>query len=236
MTRGSRGPRRAVAGLGIILVILVILTTAGCAQHAPERVRSASVASHVALPPPATDGDMSVERALERRRSIRDFDSEELTTAQLGQLLWAGQGVTGPNGQRTAPSAGALFPLELYAVTARQVLHYLPDGHRAEVRTNTDLRAELADAALGQDVVSAAPVVIVVAAAPDRTRVRYGARATTFVDLEAGHAAENMLLQATAMGLGAVPIGAFDPERVASAVPLPPGQVALYLIPVGHPR
>lgn len=230
--RGSA--RRAGTRTAAVLLLTVLGTS--CASPAPDWVRPASVATTVALPAPATDGSMSLERALATRRSVREFGPQALTIGQLGQLLWAGQGLNDPGGKRTAPSAGALYPLELYAVTASEVLHYLPRGHRAEVRTGVDLRPQLASAAFGQEAVRSAPVVLVVAAAPARTRARYGARAAAFVELEAGHAAENVLLQATALGLGAVPIGALDSERVARAVPLPPGEVALYLIPVGHPR
>ena len=207
----------------------------GCASQAPGwvRARRARYGSPVALPPPAAVGTISLEQAIGRRRSRRAFRPDPLPIATIGQLLWAGQGVTGLDGKRAAPSAGALYPLELYAVTPGQILHYLPDGHRAQTRAVPDLRPGLKAAAFGQPHVAAAPVIIVVAAVPGRTQRKYGARAEAFVLLEAGHAAQNILLEATAHGLAAVPVGSFHPSKAATALALPAGQAVLYLIPVG---
>jgi hypothetical protein len=107
-------------------------------------------------------------------------------------------------------------------VTPSQVMHYLPQGHRAETRAVPDLRPGLKTAAFGQPHVGAAPVIIVVAAVPDRTQRKYGTRAEAFVQLEAGHAAQNILLQAAARGLAAVPVGSLDPSRAAVTLALPP--------------
>jgi SagB-type dehydrogenase family enzyme len=135
---------------------------------------------------------------------------------------------------RAAPSAGALYPLELYVVTPKLVMHYLPDGHQAQTRAASDLRPELKAAAVGQSIITAAPAVVVVAAAPDRTRHKYGAQAEAFVQIEVGHAAQNILLQAAALGLAAVPVGSLDASRAADALALPPDQTVVYLIPVGR--
>ncbi len=188
------------------------------------------------LPPPDTAGLMTLEEALARRRSIRDFEPDALDEATVGQLLWAAQGITDPAGHRTAPSAGGLYPLELYAVAADGILAYLPVGHAVERLSEVDRRPDLRFAALNQDVVGAAPLVIVVTAVVARTAARYGERAERYVALEAGHAAQNVLLQATALGLGAVPIGAFDDATVARVLELPPERLPLYLIAVGRPR
>ena len=118
-------------------------------------------------------------------------------------------------------------------VTASQVLRYLPDGHRAETRAVPDLRPGLTAAAFGQPHVGAAPAIIIVAAVPARTQRKYGTRAEAFAQLEAGHAAQNILLQAAARGLAAVPVGSLDPARAAVTLALPPGQTVLYFIPVG---
>lgn len=126
------------------------------------------------------------------------------------------------------------YPLELYVVTSRQVMHYLPDGHRAESRAVSDLRPGLKDAAVGQSIIVAAPLVIVVAAVPSRLSHRYGGKAEEFVQIEVGHAAQNILLQAAALGLAAVPVGSLDPSRAADTLALPADQTVLYLIPVGH--
>ena len=158
----------------------------GCASQAPGWVRAgrARYGRPVALPPPAATGTISLEQAIGRRRSRRAFRPDPLPVATIGQLLWAGQGVTSPDGKRAAPSAGALYPLELYVVTASQVLRYLPDGHRAETRAVPDLRPGLTAAAFGQPHVGAAPAIIIVAAVPARTQRKYGTRAEAFAQLE----------------------------------------------------
>lgn len=200
------------------------------AQESP-----APYSNEIALPKPNAAGALSLEEAIARRRSVRAFGSRPLPVDAIAQLLWAGQGVTSPDGKRAAPSAGALYALELYAVTATQVMHYLPHGHRAETRVTPDLRPQLMAHALGQASVGAAPVVIALAAEPGRLSQRYGARANAYADLEAGHAAQNMLLQAVVLGLAAVPVGAVDRAAAARTLALPSGQTILYLIPVGFP-
>jgi SagB-type dehydrogenase family enzyme len=113
-------------------------------------------------------------------------------------------------------------------------MHYLPEGHRAETRAVSDLRPGLKDAAVGQSSVGEAPVVIVMAAVPSRLSHRYGDKTKAFVQIEVGHAAQNILLQAAALGLAAVPVGSLDPSRAADTLALPTDQTVLYLIPVGH--
>jgi SagB-type dehydrogenase family enzyme len=213
----------------LLLALAAGAIAEGCqAQESPARY-----ANEIALPEPKVSGSVSLEEAIARRRSVRAFGPSPLPVGAIGQLLWAGQGVTSPDGKRAAPSAGALYALELYAVSATEVMHYLPHGHRAEMRATPDLRPQLQVLALGQASVGAAPVVIVVAAEPARLSQRYGARANVYADLEAGHAAQNMLLQAAALGLAAVPVGAVDGTQAARALALPSGQTVIYLIPVG---
>lgn len=186
-------------------------------------------------PLPSMNADSRLEDLLATRRSVRSFSPESLTEEQIGQLLWAAQGVTAEWGGRTAPSAGALYPLEMYVVTADGVDHYLPEGHRLEQVATGDTRDELAGAALDQQALHSAPAVIVIAAEYARTEARYGDRAERYVHLEAGHAAQNLLLEAVDLGLGAVPIGAFDDAAVQQVLGLPPDWIPLYLIPVGVP-
>jgi SagB-type dehydrogenase family enzyme len=191
----------------------------------------------IALPEPRLKGSLSLEEALSRRRSVRDFGETPLTPAELGQLLWAAQGITSPDGRRTAPSAGALYPLEVYAVLPDAVYHFEPQGYRLSVHTAGDRRDELYSAALRQVPVLKAPAVIVIAAVYERTARKYGEERTSrYVHLEAGHAAQNILLQAVAMDLGAVPVGAFSDDQIQQALALPLDQEPLYLIPVGHPK
>jgi SagB-type dehydrogenase family enzyme len=180
---------------------------------------------------------MSLEETLARRRSVRAYEATSLTLAELSQLLWAGQGITSAEGFRTAPSAGARYPLEIYAVLPEATYHYEPQGHRLRLHVAGDRRPALYTAALSQAAVLQAPAVIVIAAVYERTASRYGAERTPrYVHMEVGHAGQNILLQATALGLGAVPIGAFYDDQVKQALALPADHQPLYLIPVGHPR
>lgn len=190
----------------------------------------------LALPAPRLEGSVSLEAAISQRRSHREFAPADLRDDEMGQLLWAAQGITDlRSGGRAAPSAGALYPLEVWILDRRATFHYVPQGHRMERVRNGDARATLA-AACGQPHVAAAAMSIVIAGVSARTRVKYGARAERYVLLEAGHAAENVLLEATAIGLVAVPVGAFDDDRVASVLSLPAGQTPLYVLSVGRPR
>jgi SagB-type dehydrogenase family enzyme len=217
-------------------VIAGAVVLGGCATPAPSWVHSAATfGSPSVLPSPVTTGGMALDRALATRRSARSFAPTPLPTGIIGQLLWAGQGITSADGKRTAPSAGGLYPIELYVVDATRLIHYLPAGHRIEIRPEADLRPELQDAAFGQGVIGAAPQLVVVAAVYARTAAKYGARAHGYVDLEAGHVAQNILLQATALHLAAVPVGGLDGARAAQVLSLPPDQTVLYLVPIGWP-
>jgi SagB-type dehydrogenase family enzyme len=181
-------------------------------------------------------GTLTLEEALAKRRSVREYTEEPLSLEEICQLLWAAQGITDPAGYRTAPSAGALYPLEVYVITQEGVYHYDPEGHRLKIHLQGDVRPELHSASLRQGPVLHAPSVFVIAAVYERTEQKYGEeRSARYVQLEAGHAAQNLLLQATALDLGAVPIGAFEDDKVKMALSLPNDQQPLYLIPVGHP-
>jgi SagB-type dehydrogenase family enzyme len=201
----------------------------------PEPTWTPLPGSVLQLTPPRLDSEVSLESALHERRSIRDFTSKALTFEEISQLLWAAQGVTSSNGGRTAPSAGALYPLEVYVVTKQYVLHYLPAHHQAEVHLSGDRRAVLEAAALSQSAVGDAPAVFVITGVFERTQAKYGSRASRYVYLEAGHAAQNLLLEAVALGLGGVPMGAFTDAAVTRALSLPADHAPLYLIPIGHP-
>lgn len=180
---------------------------------------------------------MSLEEALARRRSVREFAAKPLPEAVVGQLLWAAQGITHPDGLRTAPSAGALYPLEVYVATAAGLYHYKARRHELEHRAGGDLRPALARAALEQESIRQAGAVFVFAAVVERTSRRYGpARAPRYVFLEVGHAAQNVLLQGAALGLGAVPVGAFRDAEVQATLSLPKDEQPVYLVAVGYPR
>ncbi|MCX5998330.1 MAG: SagB/ThcOx family dehydrogenase [Chloroflexi bacterium] len=185
------------------------------------------------LPASKRKGAMSVEEALVKRRSERRFAARELSWEQISQLLWSAQG-TEDSGLRTAPSAGATYPLEVYLVSSQGVYHYLPAKHEVELCLGGDARARLCEACLGQDCVREAPVSVVVAAVYERTAGGYGSRAARYVHIEVGHAAQNVHLQAVALGLGSVPVGAFVDEQVQAVLRLPDTHRPVYIIPVGY--
>ncbi len=199
-----------------------------------RRAPAARPAHVVTLPPPRARGTLSLEEALARRRSVRALASAPLGWDAIGQLLWAAQGVTErTEGLRTTPSAGALYPLELYAATPDGVFHYLPRTHQVERTLETDVRGPLRKAALDQACMEA-PLVLAIAAVYERVTRKYPDIGRLCVDFEVGHCAQNVLLQVVALGLAAVPVAAFDPARVKGILGLPPEQVPLYLIPVGR--
>ncbi|MCS7119688.1 MAG: SagB/ThcOx family dehydrogenase [Nitrososphaerota archaeon] len=196
-------------------------------------------AKEIALPSPRYVSNVSVEEALLRRRSIRDYKAEPLTLHEVSQLLWAAQGITDERGLRTAPSAGALYPLEVYLVVGnvegldKGVYKYKPEGHRIIKVLDGDKREELSAAALGQAPVKNGAIDIVIAAVYERTTVKYGDRGIRYVHMEAGHAAQNIYLQSTALSLGTVTVGAFYDDQVKSVLRLPENEQPLYILPVG---
>jgi SagB-type dehydrogenase family enzyme len=194
-------------------------------------------ASILQLPPAEQKGTMSLEEALARRRSVRELSPEALSERELSQLLWAAQGITHGEGLRTSPSAGALYPLELYVASAGGFYRYEPRPHQLMRICERDLRAAMRRAALGQEAITEAPAVFVIVAVYERMSRKYGAaRTPRYVHMEVGHAAQNLLLEAVALGLGGVLVGAFEDDALRMALDLPVDHRPLYLIPVGHPR
>jgi SagB-type dehydrogenase family enzyme len=220
------------------LAALLLAAACGSAPRLAQEGRGGEAqgnADVIALPAPSKKGTMSLEETLVRRRSVRSFQDQALTRAQIGQLLWAAQGITSARGFRTAPSAGALYPLEVYIATANGVFRYEPGQHRLRRTRAQDVRSEIHAAALRQRAVGDAPALFVITAIYARTARKYGGRAERYVRIEAGHAAQNLLLQAVALGLGAVPIGAFDDDDVRACLGAPEDHAPLYIIPVGRP-
>lgn len=196
---------------------------------------------NIKLPEPKYESNTSVEQALLKRRSIRQYTDEPLSVAEISQLPWAAQGITDPQrGYRTAPSAGALYPLEIYAVVEnvdgipQGVYHYNPHPHELTPVKSGSVRLELTQAALGQPSVGESPVVIVISAMYERTTGKYGERGLRYVHMEAGHAAQNLYLQAVSLNLGMVVIGAFYDEEVRKTLNLADGEYPLYIIPAGR--
>lgn len=196
----------------------------------------------IALPEPDQKGHAALERVLSERRSVRDFaDDSALSLGELGQVLWAAQGVSNSARLRTAPSAGALYPLELYAVVKGSdklgagIYHYLASQHALSPIAQGEYGAEFSAAALMQDWTERAGLILVVAANHGRCTVKYGARGQRYVAIEAGHAVQNAYLQAASLGLGATEVGAFHDDAVAALVHLPADQEPVTSVVVGRP-
>jgi SagB-type dehydrogenase family enzyme len=190
----------------------------------------------IELPPPDETGGLSLAATIRQRRSVRDFEERILTWAEIGQLAWAGQGITREARRlRSTPSAGALYPIELDVITRNGVFRYQVTAHALLQRAIGDVRTQLARAAYGQDWLAGAPCVFCVAAATARTARKYGARAERYVQLEAGHVAQNLLLMAVSSGFAGTPVGAFEDNAVARILDLGEGETPLYLLPVGLP-
>jgi SagB-type dehydrogenase family enzyme len=193
------------------------------------------------LPEPNLKGSMSLEETLLRRRSIREFKREEITLSDLAQLLWAAQGITDLEDLRTAPSAGALYPLELYVVSERVqglepgVYKYVPKGHRLVKTTKGTKLGKLADDAYGQSWIRDASAAIVITAIYERTTGKYGERGIRYAHIEVGCAAQNIALQAVALGLGTTVVGAFEDADVAKSVGLASDERPLAIMPIGKP-
>lgn len=193
----------------------------------------------VRLPPPRRVGAASLEETLQLRRSVRDYSSAPLALADLAQISWAALGTT-IGGRRTVPSAGALYPLELYIVAGKVdglpagVYRYLPTDHALVCISSGDHRRALCSAALGQACVENAAVDLVIAAVPIRTTTKYAGRGIRYVHMESGHASQNVYLQAASLGLGVVAVGAFKDEEVRRVLTLPEVTIPLYIMPVGN--
>lgn len=223
--------RREAKVRDIIIVLIFFLILSSSVETWGEDMKE------IALPKPKTKGTISVEEAIQKRRSVRNYSSKEVNLEDISQLLWACQGITEERGGlRASPSAGALYPLEVYLVKKDGVFHYLPDGHRLGMLSNKDVRQALADAALGQSYVEEASIDIVICAVYERVMSKYGERGIRYTDMEAGHAAENVFLQAAALGLDSVPIGAFDDSAVSKTLNLPRDVKPLYILPIGYKR
>jgi SagB-type dehydrogenase family enzyme len=237
--------------LSIFSLLAAIVLTSGCSQAqallfsigtitpTPEETpasREASLVESTPLPAPSLEGRLSLEETLAARRSLREYQDEPLSLQETGQLLWASQGITDPAGYRTAPSAGGLYPLEIYLATGEGVFQYDPAAHSLRIVKEGDSRPDLYEAAVRQESVLKAPAVFVITAVFERTGQKYGeTRGPRYVYMEVGHAAQNLLLQAVALELGGVPIGAFHEAWVQEILSLPENHVPVYLIPVGRP-
>jgi SagB-type dehydrogenase family enzyme len=232
---------------GIVLAAWLAGETVGaCEQEEREDGKSESTspgnAETIRLPEPKYDGKVSVERALRERRTVRSFKDEPLALHEVSQLLWAAQGITeGTKGLRTAPSAGALYPLEVYLIVGnveglgQGAYKYEPHEHQLIRIKQGDVRGEFA-AALGQNGVNEAGAAIVFFGVYERETVKFGEMGVRYVHMEVGHAAQNVHFQATALNLGTGVIGGFPESRIKKILNVPEEEQLLYIMPVGRMR
>ncbi|MGC8976785.1 MAG: SagB/ThcOx family dehydrogenase [Candidatus Ratteibacteria bacterium] len=191
----------------------------------------------IKFPFPDFKGKMSVEEALKSRRSVRSYRQLPLTLKELSQILWATDGKTAEWGGRTAPSAGATYPLEIYVVVGNVeglkpgLYHYEIDSHSLTMVKEGDLRVELSKAALNQLSIRIAPITIIISGIFERTTKRYGKRGERYVYMEVGHCGQNIHLQAESLGFGTVMIGAFEDDKVKNVLGIK--ENVFYLCPVG---
>ncbi|MBN1263658.1 MAG: SagB/ThcOx family dehydrogenase [Candidatus Pacebacteria bacterium] len=197
----------------------------------------------ISLPLPQLDSSVSLEEAISKRRSKRNFKNDRLTLQQVSQILWAAQGITDQkNNLRTAPSAGALYPLDLYLVVGEEkvtgltagVYHYLSQIHELERILEKDLRDSLMKASLFQVYVKKAPIILIITVEYERTTQKYGKRGVQYAHMEAGHVGQNVALQVTSLDLGTVTVGAFEPEKIKKILNLPTNYQPLYVMPIGQ--
>jgi SagB-type dehydrogenase family enzyme len=189
----------------------------------------------VRLPKPKEKGALSIEETLKQRRSVRDYKKGSLSLEEVSQLLWSASGKN--LYRRTAPSAGATYPLEIYLVVGEVeglepgVYHYSISKHSLERIKEQDVRRGVCRAALEQRMIERAPISIIIAADYDRTVEHYGQRGIRYVHMEAGHAGQNISLQAVALNMGTVMIGAFEDKQVKEILGIE--EEPLYIIPIG---
>lgn len=233
--RAGGGPRRVVADRPSAGLSRRSLLAFGAASVIGACSRTGGGPRASPLPLARPEASDLFESVLRNRRSIRAFLSEPVASADVARLLWAAQGKTASWGGRTAPSAGALYPIEVYAADETGVVRYDASAHAVHGVAEADRRSLIAAATGWQEAVTQAPVVLVITGVVDRTAQKYGDRAERYVQLEAGHVCQNVLLQATALGLGAVPVGSFEDEAIRAILGATSGELPLYVVPIGHP-
>jgi len=229
----------------IILIILLGVVIAYLVWPEPQQTESRAVIGTISLPSPVLKSNLSVEQGIQDRRSVRHYTGEPLTLKDISQILWAAQGITDKTlNLRAAPSAGQVYPLEIYIVVgkggvtglAEGVYHYVPSNHSLEKTLMSDTRSDLSQAANGQPWVKEAPVDIVITGNYNKMISKYKDEtlSTRFVNLEAGHVGENIYLEAGARGLVTVALGSFKDDQVHKILGIPDSENTIYIFPVGH--
>lgn len=242
-----------------LLAMLMLITLSGHSSKAGRNYLASNepilnkmnqdiIEKTIQLPEPRFDSDFSIEEVMLKRRSHRNFVKSAISLEDLSQVLWAAYGITKADdsreifrgGFRTAPSAGATFPLEIYAIVGKVndlesgVYRYISDGHKLVKISDDDIKSSLAKAALNQEMIEDAPVSLLFSAVFERTTQRYGDRGKKrYVCMEIGHVAQNVYLQVEALGLGTCAIGAFNDKKVSEAMHLRKEEEPLYIMPIG---
>ena len=221
----------------LLLAIATCLLALPVCGHAAEATAAGRT---IGLPAPDVGGKLPLEKALATRRSVREFAPGGLTLPQLSQLMWSAQGITSPEGKRTAPSARAVYPLAVYVVAndvaglAAGLYRYEPKGHALAAVASGDQRAGLAAATSRQAFVAGAPRVVIVTGDSTLAAEKFGPRAERWVAMETGFVVQNVYLEATALGLGTVMVGGFDIAALRRGLALAAGHEPYAVLPVGR--
>ncbi len=242
--------RFALFSLGLVLlaalllagITLIIQIRERPADNENSNSETVFVRQTVMLPDPDLEGLLPLEQAINQRRSVRSYSQKELSLAAISQILWSAQGITDQaRGLRTVPSAGALYPLEIYLAAGKVnglnsgIYLYNPQQNQLHEVQSGDRRSELYTAALSQRPVLDAPASIIIAGVYQRTQTKYGDRAEKYVHIEAGHAGQNICLQVISLDLTTVPIGAFHDQEIKKLIGMPEEETPLYIFPIGYP-
>jgi len=228
--------KKIIFSVLILFMLLTISSNTSC-QDQSERTTAQNL---IQLPSPNYDGNTSIEKALLDRRSVRNYSEGQLILSELSQILWSAQGITDKtDGLRTSPSAGALYPLEIYIAAANVkslepgLYKYNPHDHTIALISEGDIRDDISNASLKQGAITNSSAIIIITAFYERTSVKYGKRAERYVFMEAGHAGQNIYLQCVSLGLGTVMIGAFQDETLKKVLNLSLNEFPLALYPIG---
>lgn len=243
-------------GLSTILGILLVnakrelLATDSAATDAPAVAAAPEIITAlpavrtyketIALPKPKLTSTMAVEEALAERRSRRVYSEEPVTVAELSQMLWAGQGITDPVGnKRTAPSARSVYFFTIFVVV-RDVeglepglYEYLPVEHALGDMQMPTAGDALAESGVQEGAVKA-PVVFLLSSAYGKGAESMKAGAKSSALLEGGHIGQNLYLQAESLQMATVAMAGFDSAKVGSALKLDPAETVVYIYPFGN--
>ncbi len=232
--------RNNYLSFAIFAVGLIFAFNLFCQETRKETPLQNSAPEIIQLPTPRYDSETSLEEALLKRRSVRSYKKDPLTVSDISQILWAAQGITEKtDGLRTAPSAGALYPLELYLVAANVdglkpgVYKYKPQDHTIKRISDGDKRIDVSNAALKQDAIENSSAIVIIAAIYERTAIKYGNRSERYVHIEVGHVGQNIYLQAVTLGIGTVMIGAFKDEALKKVLGFAEDEYPLAIMPLG---